>query len=333
MDIHVTDMHQFACCRQRWLFSSPHGLSLRPNLPPESLFLGSLFHKAVEVWHRCLAAGIEPKLAESSALQTVESEADEVFDSAPFQYSASHHPTSYYADAVELCTRMLENWFLWAPGRWKVLPDWIERPIAVRIPTPKGYASRGLLVGKPDALVLYKGGVWIFELKTAKRRYGKSTMLDIDLQMGAYLWMLRKLGMTVKGILRVTAFKTVPSAPQITSKGAISRRKITTTYELLMRTIKENGLSPLDYQDWLGALKEAEHPCFQVQMFQRTQTELKLIERRLYDVYRQMARPVIYPSEAPQCTWCAYEDLCRYANQGVDYQFLIEEEFHEHARD
>ena len=51
------------------------------------------------------------------------------------------------------------------------------------------------MTGKPDAIVQYRDRLWILELKTAKRRYGKSTMLDIDLQMGAYLWMVRSLGL------------------------------------------------------------------------------------------------------------------------------------------
>lgn len=332
MNIHVTDMQQFTQCRQRWMFSSRHGLSLTPNLPPQPMFLGSLFHRAVEVWHKCKDVGLNDNEAVAAAYTTIEEYSTEVFAHPRFQYSAPHYPTDHYGDAVELCTTMFENFNMWAPGRWEALPDQIERRIEVRIPTPKGTASYGVMVGKPDAIVKHRDRLWILELKTAKRRYGKSTMLDIDLQMGAYLWMVRKLGINVEGILRVTAFKTTPRAPQLKQNGEISRRKVTTTYELLLQTIIDNELDPVDYQDWLSQLKGAEHPCFQIQMFKRTQTELDIIESLLYSVYREMRKPRIFPSAALQCTYCSFDTLCRAKQQGTDYQYIIEEDFYEHVR-
>jgi hypothetical protein len=334
MKMHVTDMVQFVGCRQRWYFGSPHGLNQTAILTPEALFTGRLFHEAVEVWNRCISTGqVSEEQATAAGLDVLAETAEKIFNRRGFSGQMAQKPwmEETYAKQLDLATEMFKAFCLWAPGKYEPLLGQVEQPFMLRIPTPgSGRPSYGLVEGKPDALVKYKGSTWILEVKTARTNWGHTPNLDIDLQMGAYLWALNRLRNDrprVKGVLRLVATKRVPREPALTKLGKLSRAKITTTYELVMAAIIRHGLNPEDYRDWLDALADAPHPIFQLMPFYRSPVELRNVQERLYTIYRQMRDGHIYPNEGPLCKWCMFKDPCKYVQQGHDYEWVLEEEF------
>lgn len=332
MDIHVTDMRQFQDCRLKWWFSSPLKRNMRPNLPSVPILIGSLFHEAIEAWHSTFLQRISEDEALADGLDAVVARAEKYFDHPGFVYSAKTTATEHYADAVDLATAMFEHYAMWAPGRWEILE--VERPFRVNIPMPKtGNHSRGVLKGTMDAIVRYRDDIWVLEVKTAgSSSKGRAKELELDLQMSAYLWASRKLGYDTKGVLRLTAFKILPKKPEMTQKGALSKRKITTTYEMYMEAIVENDLDVNDYTEKLDELASQENPCFALRPFEKAPAELRVIERRLYNTYRQMSNPIIYPNEGMFCRNCWFLEPCLALSQGLDFEWLLEEEYHKSDR-
>ncbi len=337
MDIHVTETRTFAACRLRWFFGSRNGLGRQARLPGAARFTGSLFHNAVEGWNTILSEGGSYDEAGAAGFQYLERYADSQFEFAPFVEAAQYAPTDHYGECVDMATGMFENFTSWAPERWTPIKGHVEKRLAVRIPTPQGGHSRCRLLLKPDAIIEYKGRPWILEVKTSKKRYGDTHDLKIDIQMGAYLWGVRRSGTWVQGILRLTAYKLLPKMPALTMKGKLSRAKITTTPELVQQAIAEYDLDPREYEEWIQDLEEAAHPCFAMTFYERTDRELEIIGRRLYVLYRQMSeakrKGFIYPNDGPMtCNWCDYKEPCRLVNQGGDFHFALEEEFYRDDR-
>lgn len=336
LTLHPTDIRTFQTCRLQWWFSSPLGLGYTPKLTPRHFVIGRLFHRAVEAWHAILVASPNDyNYAGAAGLAIIESEAEEIFNDPDFKEQLAMNPllSDDYADDIDLLSQMFENFTLWAPGRWRPLEDWIERRITKRIRTPNGGWSRGVITGKVDGVVEYRGHPWILELKTAGRKYGVTADLEIDLQMGTYLWLVRDYLPDVKGVLRVTAYKTLPKMPDLTQSGRLSRRNITTTAELLVKACREYGLDPEDYREWIDDLRGRPHPCFEIMPFERSATELEILERRLYNLYMSIRNPVIYPHAGLMCRWCDFAWPCKALNRGSDYHWILEEGFKKNERD
>jgi CRISPR/Cas system-associated exonuclease Cas4 (RecB family) len=332
MDIHVTDMRQFQDCRLKWWFSSPLKRNMAPNLPSIPIFIGSLFHEAIEAWHNTFFKRTSSEWALADGLDAIVAEAEKTFEHPGFVYSSKTVPTEGYAAAIDLATAMFEHYAMWAPGRWEIIE--VERPFRVNIPMPKtGNYSRGVLKGTMDAIVRYRGDLWVLEVKTAgNAAKGQAKEMNLDLQMSAYLWASRKLGYKTKGVLRLTAFKILPKKPEMTQKGRLSKRRITTTHEMYMQAIVENELNPDDYIEKLDELLDQENPCFALKPFEKAEAELRVVERRLYNTYRQMSSPVIYPNEGMFCRNCWFLEPCLAMNQGLDFEWLLEEDYHVSTR-
>ena len=330
MKMHVTDMKRFRDCRQSWLFGSVY--KLRPNVNPSALTVGSLFHHGIEVFHKIFSARGDIPYSFGVALGSMTDEADEMRESEHYNRSASAIDRNQFADDVDLAAAMLENFSLWY-GRYELIHA--EMPVRYNIPTLKGTSSQGIVVGTSDGLVKYRDMLWALEAKTSISRVtGDSVELKIDFQQQAYVLGMRKAGYPVVGALRLIAVKKLPKMPKVTQKGKLSRAKITTTYEHVMRAIELNELSVHDYEEWLDELMVAEHPCFQLYEFRMTDKQLELFERELYRTYMQIRqyKKGMYRNESMWCRRCSYQKLCHDQAVGNDWLWRAQEYFHESDR-
>lgn len=333
-EISPTEVRTFNQCRMQWWFSSVNGLNLTPNLTPVPLFIGRIFHTGIETWNAVVSAFPKGEanydLAAGTSLDALAAEADTIFNDEHFVEAAAHQPTEYYAEAVDQASSLFDAFTAWAPGRWYPIAGEIERRRLVNIPSLSGAATPAWLSFKPDALVEFEDGIWIFEAKTKNKRPGREAPeMELDTQMSLYIWGMRRLGYSVKGVLRMTAYKLNCREPTLTQKGKLSRAKITTTYELVERAIRRHDLPREDYQEWLNELKDSPHPLFDLERFQRSEKQLVNTAQMLYHNYRMMKESRVVLNPGPLCGWCSFKLPCKLCLQGADYEWVLKEDFHE----
>lgn len=335
-----SDISSFKRCRRQWYWSSKHGLNLRPRKPSTALYLGKSIHKALEE-HYDPASEINPLAVYNNwceeRRQEIEEENEGLFPEEEEELD----------EEEELGRDMLRHYLSWAEDEdehWfdEVIDTEIE--FELPIPTPKGNRSHGTVRGRFDGLVRDQAGrVWVKEFKTASRI--QTDHLQLDEQSVTYCWAAQELyGEEVQGLIYTYLLKKRPGTPNTTKSGKLSRRKIKSTYDHMRNAIIEHhgGDDQVPwsyYSDLMQHYKEQDsNPFFQRERIRKNQYEIEDIQKRIYQVYRQMRsasndEDLIYPEPQKQiCSWCRFKDPCLAKNDGSDYEWLLENEYVERDR-
>jgi PD-(D/E)XK nuclease superfamily len=204
------------------------------------------------------------------------------------------------------------------------------------------------LRGTQDAIIQHRqsGKYGILEHKTAVS-IGEDYFLklDKDEQCTTYLYAAELEAdvydlpyKKVEFVLYNAVRKAFPRPPTITSRGDISidRQKESTTYEMLMETIEDLGMS----EHWQGNpklsayvdyVKDAGHEQFIVRnLVHRNRHEIHSCgERILMETVDMLGAPNIYPS--PNGSWfclrCPFRAPCIAKDDGSDWETMLDDTF------
>jgi len=297
-------------CRLQYHFR--HHMHLKPKIKARSLQFGSIAHKMLEA----SANGGDDKKVLADIVKTNR----KLFDEEVEMYGRIGDDMSYIMRAYKK---------YWAKDPIKYV-KWngrnAEHPFEVEL------TSEIKVKGKIDALARMKGFKWLVEHKTHKE-FPNDNHRWKNLQSAVYLRILQMLGVKdIEGTLWDYVRSKPPTRPQMLKAGNLSERQIDSLPEVVIDTIKENGLDPKDYEAFI----QSQNPA---SWFQRVYTPIKPtvvknVFREFITVAREMAdwydkNPDGRPTRSigKHCDWCAFEGICRAELQGNDVDFLLSREF------
>lgn len=282
MNFSVTEIQSYERCRRMATYQSRNGRSLTPVFSPLHLSVGTIFHRATQLWleqpeidlnHHALTASCETQeLVVANYTKNVG------VAPSPIELLTIH-------EAVDMALSMAANYHL----KYKVPlpPEYTlvsaEQKIAVPIPgTPH------FLTGRLDALIRHHSGrLDVLERKTYKSR-PNLVGLRTNFQFLAYMWLIQQLHLT-------------DMMPCVAYDGAWRRAetpKGRTFDDLFLRVIITRSQNELDE---FGAF-------------------LPQIATEMYDLYTNPTKA--FPNRRWQgCFDCHYSDLCTAQSRGEDNNF------------
>jgi len=219
--IRHTELAQFLSCPRKWAVLSHNGLNMRPKTKNRNLRLGTIWHEALEEYYLMKKIGPVKDAIEAGRVKlekAIKEDKDSLMES--FQMTGMFTESSELDDDAELLRQMYQGYTFWA-NHEAIVKDVhfdvidVERRLLVPIYTPKGKKARAMyLAVKIDAIIDYKGGMWVMEHKTA----GRSTKVDdvpglaLDLQLALQAMALQHYTHRMRGIFYNVARKQAPSS-------------------------------------------------------------------------------------------------------------------------
>jgi hypothetical protein len=180
---------------------------------------------------------------------------------------------------------------------------------------------------------------WIFDWKTAGAISKKWEFLQLDDQVGSYVWALVKIGMPIKGFVYHEQKKAFPAPPKRNKYRRLGRAfsisfSQDTEYRIYLQTVQEEDKEAYEaglYDEFLEHLQSENATQYFARMqIAKTIEELEEIERNIGLEILDMLDPSlrIYPSPGRfACGYCAFQTPCIEKNSQGDFQFALDTMF------
>jgi hypothetical protein len=298
-------------------------MGLSPKEFIEKLELGSYGHELLEAWYN-------GKDWRKASEEYWKEKTKNMFEEEMYQFEEVR------ADAELIMERYVAR-YAEQRSRWDIIG--VEQEFEVIIPTHKGYPSQSRLYGIFDMVIQDElDNIWLVDHKITSRDIEKTDNdLVQDQQVNYYIWALNKMmdGGKVSGIIYNMLRSKTPTVPRVLKSGkSLSRAKnIDTDYETYRQAIIDNGFDVADYSEMLTHVKENTKPFFTQLNSYRNEHELKVIEKELYDVSKDIRQGRIFRNQTSNCSWdCPYRELCVMDMKGADAESYIELNFEERKR-
>jgi hypothetical protein len=228
------------------------------------------------------------------------------------------------AEYARLALRMTQQYRRWAPevDKFKVID--VEYELAIDY-------TYWLFVGFIDLIVQMPDGTyWIVEHKTLSREPDYYELF-FSLQAAGYMWAAQRdpvlSQLDIKGVLYNLLLKTEVKPPKVLKSGKLSKDKRQATSPYLYRSaIQEHGLNEADYAQFILGLDPNKYN-------KRTQVVptdamIDWFDQTIRSVGLEMCNnPVIYPTEAKNCSWCDFRLLCTWIRNGLDWRSIVNARF------
>jgi hypothetical protein len=257
-------------------------------------------------------------------------------------------------EGFRLGQAILEHYFVWAPAYdrdWTPLYSEVEFEVPINVQAwlfdgnalPPGFHvdKNGDLLrvvdgelypvvyqGRLDVVMKHRdGGIWIWDHKTAKSFQSNMAWLDMDQQVGSYVWALeQKMNIRCEGVILNQLKKWIPDPPDVLKNGHLSKNKNQKTTEMLYRqAIIENDEDPAYYVDFLEYLRENKK-AFRRLMSRRPPRQLKALEFNIImEAFEMAGNPYIYPDPSQfHCGGCPQFNPCQERQDGGDFDWLLQ---------
>lgn len=321
-EVHISEVNCFRRCRLQWHFSSRNRMNLERSDPYSPFFIGSAIHYAIAAYYTSGLEGAQDALAAYLARVT----------ESLGGYGLTEGQWDQINEDIALCRGMVKNYARWAKENdyFTVAP---ELPVLVDM-------GDWTFRGTADGLIhTDKGKYLLSEVKTARSLPDSSGPLFFDNQHIAYLWATAQdptyADIEISGVLYTFLRKKLPTVPNVLKSGQLTRRKLTTTYETYLQALKDHGLDPKDYEDYLRGLKEQESPFFTRFTMPRNKARIKRFEKDfLATVDIMLNDPKIFPSPTRwSCPRCPYAPLCKMYLNGRSIKPLLEKGYKQREAD
>lgn len=295
----------FAACPMRGHYAYlDGGNGIRPDRKPRELVFGSIWHAGMEAYY----GGGDPYLAMSREAQKQIDSMDQVWEEDRENMSG----------LLKLAEGMMHNYRAWDAGQPQLgAVIAVEKEFRARIYKPGGRRAVAAFRGKPDLAVEDGDGFLILWDHKSVSSFDADfeAMNHLNRQFRRYAWAWQQeTGRRVAGFGVNAARKKVPAVPQKLVKGGLSKdKRIDTTREIYLGTIKACDLDPADYVEILEILPDL-NAFFRRDLIYFSQDEIAGAGEELYWIYRRMTSkipPLKMPT--PLCTkfWpCAYRPIC-----------------------
>ena len=242
----------------------------------------------------------------------------------------------FYGDMPVEIDRIMRSYF-WHYKRdtWEYVE--VELELTARLP------NGTLLRIKFDGLIRDQWGkLWLVDHKTHKT-LPNLAYRTLDTQSPIYVWVARQNGYEVEGFIWNYLRWKAPSVPNLLKDGTrLSKSACDTDYPTLKKAIKDYGLDPADYQDWLDRLKAQRYEFggmqtsgfFRRDIFER---DPDVIDRMLLSAMRTADSMNGYDFTEPDavertvgrhCQYmCSYTDLCTAELMGHNTKPLLKQNY------
>lgn len=198
---------------------------------------------------------------------------------------------------------------------------------------PVVYAGRIDMLAQDD-----KGHLWIFDWKTAASitvSGEKDEFLELDDQVGSYVWALKACGLDVRGFIYHEQKKGYPLPPKQNVNRRLGRlfsvsQNQNTDYDTYLKTVSEQDTAAWEeglYDEFLTFLRNEGIVFYSRHQLHKTDVQCLEIERNIGLEALEMCDPNlrIYPSPGRfGCGFCAFRDPCLSQNDGGDYRYTLE---------
>lgn len=335
-----SDVRSFKRCRRKWDYLSPLRRNLKTKKVVARLSFGRGIHVALSDYYallnenkhilQVLLNSFEKwykkeilRLEELGVLEEQEEELLELYELGKSMLT-SYQPWAAIEDSKSF-TKVLYN----------------EKRIEIPLLDYNGKRTCGRYSFKADLIVEDSDGFyWLVDHKTIATANIPS--LELDEQAVSYLYgTQRKFGIKLEGFIFNFLLKKIPAVPQVLKNGELSKKKLTTTYEVFRDTIEKHyeteGKTEIErdeifapFVEILDELQGQANPFFTRIKVYKSQAEIQEIGNRLYDEYLEMRNPKIkiYPNPTRDCIWdCPLRTLCIVENDAGDLKSLIEDTF------
>lgn len=308
--VHVSDFRQFKNCRVKWWFTSPLRGGWAPKTTPKALHVGTLVHKAIELWYADRskdAADVWPAvwLTEERRM------------AAENVYFSEEEADKLYSK----CAAILDTFIKWArvnDNDYTLL--YSEQSFEV----PFMQQDEIFLAGRMDQVLQDKyGRIWIRDFKiTTADMYDYSDYIRAqDDQVRAYVFAAKQLfpEFTVAGAIFTFVRAKEPTIPEVlkSGKGLTRKANIDTTFELYHQTIIDNGFDVADYEVELNDLKMRNRTKPWVMQTEVFLTDADLVKwlLRSRTTMRTMAKVSpdshsLWPADYFSCKGCPFRRPC-----------------------
>jgi PD-(D/E)XK nuclease superfamily len=194
--------------------------------------------------------------------------------------------------------------------------------------------------GRLDVLARDENGdLWIIDWKTARQIPDDHSFLDLDDQIGSYVWALNRLGIPVRGFVYHEQRKAFPQPPKenkqrrLGCKFSVAKNQ-SIDYATYLATVMQHDHEAwvygyyneiLEYLQGEGAIE-----YYHREQIHKTPEELEEIGINIGLEALDMIDPYlrIYPSAGRfSCTTCAFRQPCMEKNRRGDYQYFLDTMF------
>ena len=374
-EFHTSERKSFRGCRRRWDWIFREGFY--PKLTPKQLDFGTAYHKAEEVYYapetwdmprevvleQSIRAFVDKnneqrKIAHDVLMYKTPEEVDADFDERkalgigmlryqhevispredqhwrpirveiPFMVPIPHPDTGEQMWCrCDACYKKTTDWHgktteNWPEGGWAGLPV--------------VYAGRLDCLGEDD-----NGDLWIIDWKTAARIPDDHSFLDLDDQVGSYVWALWSIGMNVRGFIYHEQKKGYPLPPPRNKNIRLGRMysvkaDMDTDFDTYLKAVSEGDTKAYTdglYDTYLNFLKSEGQIFYHRAQIHKTEEELLNLQRDLGNEVLDMIAPDlrIYPNPSRSgwggCSGCAFKEPCTEKTRGGDYEYGLETMF------
>jgi PD-(D/E)XK nuclease superfamily protein len=196
---------------------------------------------------------------------------------------------------------------------------------------PVTYAGRIDALGEDDY-----GDYWIVDWKTARALSEDEEFLQLDDQIGSYVWALRKiLGLPVRGFIYHEQKKGYPQSPKMNKVNRLGcwfsvSKNQDTDYETYLKTVKAEDPEAYKagaYDEFLDWLKREGPSFYRRHVVFKNDHELDEIEKNIAYEALDMIDPTtrIYPNAGRfACKFCAFRQPCIGQNRGEQFQYTLQ---------
>lgn len=335
-EIHISDVKLFKACRRKWDWASPLRRDLEPNVPYMPFFTGRAVHYCLEMYYRSNVPLLESL---SKFLHNERAAMGDLWPQEEAQVSEQIDLLVGVLQHYEVWTENMQDAGKWADDNLEFIA--LETPFTVPLRNHRGQKSRKIVLsGRMDGVVRVKSDntVWIWEIKTTRSIKELQRSLANDPQTGAYIYAAQQLfKVEPQGVLYNVLRKKVPTEPEVTTSGLLTRRtNLDTTAAAYVAAIRKH------HPDWsreliwetyggtISSLFEQGNSFFARIPVRRTTSEIQTLTYDLWSVAQEMTsmKTPIYPNESwLTCNFCPFRAPCLAMNAGSDVEFILANEY------
>lgn len=236
-------------------------------------------------------------------------------------------------DLPELVKTLMENYAQWIEEKDDLTYLMQEQefllPLTI-VEDDKGQKVEVLMNGYIDSVVESNNKVYAMERKTYAKEPNRD-FLVFNNQSGIYTWALQQLKLSQSppsGTLWEIIKAKMPSKPKLTQKGVLSKAQLDSTPLTVRRGLKELGLDPNKYDDFL---KSFDYEGFFVRSLVLTNDS---VVNSIMQDCRDTAQEIALRGPKAQdrnmnrdCSFCDYKELCQAELMGLDTNYIIKAEY------
>jgi hypothetical protein len=334
--IRTSDRGGFKRCRRRWNWQS----HLRGNLTTieqaSPLWFGTGIHYALEDFH-------------GNKDWPTAREAFDQYVKATYQQTKVTPRNILPADWADL-TILGRGMLDYYENHWLVARDplktfifkgkpQVEVHALIEVPIKVPNYDRVLYAVTLDRVVVYNGGLWILDYKTAKRI--QTHFFQTDPQISSYCWVGSQLyGQPISGFIYQQHRKDLPDEPRIVNglPSTSKRQKLTHRYyrQALKKQFGDVSKAPIsciDHLNWLETQETDSRDFFIRRDFiERNQHQIEAEGEKILMEVEDMLNPNIplYPNPTRDCGHlCSFNIPCISMDDGGDWEFDIKHNYRE----